>query len=270
MKYKFEKWHGCQNDFLVILTEKHEDIQPLREHAENICTKNGTGIGADGILAITQLKDKNELSIINKDGSLAGNCGNGLRCAAGFLLKNEGQQEVKFHVLQKEMSAKTTLVHQNKYESSILMPSFSTMDKNIATEFKDFANKKFDMKLLDHQFIMLGNPHLILEKHSLKNWEFFRFASELQNIAGGINVHLIQEKPSPKNNHEVSVLVYERGVGATPACGSGACAVAKFMKTQQGSKIKMPGGLLKININGETPTLSGPAEYVYSGEIQLT
>ncbi len=270
MKLQFEKWHGCQNDFLVILTEKAEDIQALRDQASNICNKNGTGVGADGILVISQASGTTNLSIINQDGSLAGNCGNGLRCAAGYLLKNQNQHEVTFQVLTKKMTANSKLILSHHYESSISMPDFTLMPPKDIQEFKAFAQQKFDIQLQDHQFIMLGNPHLILEKDTLKNWEFFRFASELQKISSGINIHLITEKPSPKNNHETTVLVYERGVGVTPACGSGACAVSKFMDIHKNAKIKMPGGLLTVNINKDTPTLKGPAQYVFSGTIELS
>ena len=269
MEFQFEKWHGCQNDFLVILTKKPEDTQTLRDNANHICSKNGTGVGADGILAITQHSKNTKLSIINKDGSLAGNCGNGLRCAAGFLLKNQNHEGVTFDVLQKQMTAKTTCVQQNIYESTITMPNFSTMTKDTTQKFKEFAKDKFDMELQDHQFIMLGNPHLVLEKQSLKNWEFFRFASELQKIADGINVQLIQEQATNTNNHEINVLVYERAVGVTPACGSGACAVAKYANINNDAKIRMPGGLLKVSIHQETLTLTGPAQYVFSGTIEL-
>lgn len=88
MKLKFEKWHGCRNDFIVCWLPENDQLtrQALRSQAENICARDGGGVGADGIILLhPQNKDDlfpRRLLIINSDGSLAATCGNGLRCAA--------------------------------------------------------------------------------------------------------------------------------------------------------------------------------------------
>lgn len=88
MKLKFEKWHGCKNDFIVINVAANDKLtlSSLRNRAQEICSRRGDGIGADGLI-ILQPANKLDLmpaamTIINSDGSQAAICGNGIRCAA--------------------------------------------------------------------------------------------------------------------------------------------------------------------------------------------
>ena len=89
MQLDFEKWQACQNDFIVIWLSSHDikNLLPsLQRQATNICSREGLGIGADGILCLeTENRsdiEPRKLHIVNSNGSLANNCGNGLRCAA--------------------------------------------------------------------------------------------------------------------------------------------------------------------------------------------
>ena len=93
MFVEFEKWHGCRNDFVVIWhSESDGDVvlDSLKRQAVGICDRRA-GIGADGILVLSVKKRSDitpeRLTIINSDGSLAQNCGNGLRVAALSVLK---------------------------------------------------------------------------------------------------------------------------------------------------------------------------------------
>ena len=93
MKLKFEKWHGCKNDFIVTRVFENDTmtLQSLCQQASALCSRQGGGIGADGLI-ILHPKSKtdlfpNKITIINSDGSMAATCGNGLRCAALSVLK---------------------------------------------------------------------------------------------------------------------------------------------------------------------------------------
>src|SRR5690606_29206086 len=95
----FEKWHGCRNDFIVLRmrqTSADEVLPSLVKAAPRLCSRDGSGIGADGILVLHEgpgdpLRPV-ELSIVNSDGSLARNCGNGLRCAGASIVRQAMQQ----------------------------------------------------------------------------------------------------------------------------------------------------------------------------------
>ncbi len=99
MDVRFEKWQGTQNDFIVVrLPERDLEIllASLRRQALQLCHRH-QGVGADGILVLWEKPTDpipQRLSIINSDGSIAQNCGNGLRCATGSILRHEGVQPV--------------------------------------------------------------------------------------------------------------------------------------------------------------------------------
>ena len=110
----FEKWHGCHNDFVIIYSSAHE-VEMIKTEliklAPRLCSKSGNGIGADGILLLqTKLPDDplaEKLTIINSDGSIALNCGNGIRVAAlsnrkRFLARGQSNKILEYMSLEVE------------------------------------------------------------------------------------------------------------------------------------------------------------------------
>ena len=92
MKIKFEKWHGCRNDFILIWLGPNQEItyDAIIRKTPFLCSKLGDGIGADGMIILHHLGEEHNpdrISIINSDGSIAQTCGNGIRCAALATLK---------------------------------------------------------------------------------------------------------------------------------------------------------------------------------------
>ena len=113
MEIHFEKWHGCHNDFIIIhnsCEQKNNILPSLQKAAKYLCSHSGDGIGADGILLLChQQKDNTantELVIINKDGSLADNCGNGLRCAAASIFNKVKTSKHNPGALEKNITLK--------------------------------------------------------------------------------------------------------------------------------------------------------------------
>ena len=263
MKIDFQKWHGCRNDFIVIEYDKFEGLANVQKHAQEICQRDGSGIGADGILAIKPQDKYADLTIINSDGSLAANCGNGLRCAAAYYHQKSGAQQISFKVMKD-----TITVSKVGDLYAVDMPKFKSFDEN----HKRLIQNECDFEILDEQFVDLGNPHLILPPQKMASWEFFKFAQKIQSVQGGINIHLI-ENIDQSNPPKLKVLVYERGAGATKACGTGACAVAKWYQHSHPElsdfNIEMPGGTLGISINADQSTLKGPAHFVFSGTLNI-
>ena len=91
MNLSFEKWHGAKNNFIVCHLVENDDLllESLKKNTSKLCTNDGSGIGADGILILLYENIKelypSELIILNSDGSFAKTCGNGIRCAASSL-----------------------------------------------------------------------------------------------------------------------------------------------------------------------------------------
>ena len=297
----FEKWHGCKNDFIVIQGQKPENqylLSSLRRQAPLLCNKTGAGIGADGILYLRPQGESHELIVINSDGSLAQNCGNGLRCAAAFLWKAHPPREgEEVPLLQMQVGTSNMnlqwVAHQERESCTYVMVDMPAPQGNPAEAKEAAAELK---KILTQQSVSftydsleaytVGNRHLLL-------WGPDATESTLQKIGQAIrgtslsetyNLHLLTEVPvSPHGNEPAWVqgqvseayrmLSWERGVGFTPACGSGACSAGVavlekgFAPRESWISIETPGGPLWVqqrDQQGEVRLL-GPAVYVYSG-----
>ena len=315
MKVLFEKWHGCQNDFIVIWTNSNESkylLASLQRQAPQLCDRTGIGIGADGILVLS--KDHGDerpkkLSIINQDGSLAKNCGNGLRCAAASIyLRNQEQLKKDELLEQVELS-----VEERKFSCQFLHGSASKVAPMISVnmgvlslnEQNSWHSKALDI-LQDQKLASLtkklgevfsadiGNHHLVFLSDACEETELIlkQLGASLQKTPywDGINVHIATERSwditelnkakkalgSPVGDL-YEAWVFERGVGPTKACGSGACAIGVSVLSQgfaardEWIAIKMPGGtvFVKQSEANEEVLLAGDAKFVFSGEIDI-
>ena len=260
----FEKWHGCQNDFIIIFlhSNQKELLEALKESAPKLCAKDGSGIAADGIL-IHEFEEGKEneftprrLLIINQDGSEASNCGNGLRCAALALYrraKNSPRKidipdSVELNVLENSFLCRFSekLTKEDLPESvtiSIGVPKLNETN-SWHKEALEATKKEMKSKAPSYSYdsissCELGNKHIvILAQEKLDEAVLDRVASELQEGYSwdGINVHLAREVPeettgkrssiTKEANQFYEILHWERGCGPTKGCGSGASSLA--------------------------------------------
>ena len=268
----FQKWHGCQNDFIVILTEQIDHTL----NAKEICHRH-RGVGADGILWLKKTSDPRcfSLTIINSDGSEAKNCGNGLRCAAAYLFDNNlcKDPNIQLSVQSSNFEVKKTqkFYPKTSLEFCVKMPAFSKITNEHQLYVQKIFDEKLGLKLADNCFISLENPHLVIDQsYTVDREQIYKVGEILNQGKFGINIHLIESK----NKDSCGVYVFERGVGPTLACGSGACAVAYYLEQAKETptnsyQIHMPGGLLGVVIEENTPTLYGPAKKTFEGTITL-
>ncbi|NRA44620.1 MAG: hypothetical protein HRU09_06645 [Oligoflexales bacterium] len=315
MKIAFEKWHGCQNDFMVVWTNPNEAKflrSSLQRQAPQLCSRDGLGVGADGILVLSKEHGNelpNTLTIINQDGSIAKNCGNGLRCAAASvyvrhqdqLKKGEQLDQVELDVEGREFLCQ--FLHGQKSNSipmiSVNMGPLRLNEQNAwHTDAMNFLNKDkiapFAKQLGDVFSADIGNLHLVFLNDSAQSSDalFTQVGPQLQNTPhwDGINVHMAYEanwdddelnKANNALGSQVGDLyeawVFERGVGPTNACGSGACAIGAsilsqgFANRDEWIAVKMPGGTVFVKQidPSEGVLLAGNAEFVFSGEVEI-
>lgn len=297
MFLNFEKWHGAKNDFLVVYIRETDAsllMPSLQRTAPKICSRDGSGVGADGILALHVQKDDqilpDNLSIINSDGSLAQHCGNGVRCAASSVLRrhrkvsNEKLEGVHFELEGRPMSAQFFLAshgHQHPLVSVDMgvctvgsaVPFYPQVEAELkrveqACGIKDLA--------ADWEAAEIGNPHIVVVTPEA-NAELVRLVGPVLQKSphwDGINVHLVREQEITEDDkrragneigHQITelyqVFVWERGAGPTMACGSGACAVAKktfaagFVGKGEWVGVDMPGGRLYVSENPQTGSM---------------
>jgi diaminopimelate epimerase len=304
----FEKWHGAKNDFIVtwILTPDRDMIVPTLERlATKLCARDGSGVGADGILVLVAKSRKEanpeELVIINADGSLAKNCGNGLRCAAMSARRRAYKESIlDFDGVAMKVQGTTIdcrfLGSEGNPFVAVTMPVPTVGIDNewtseVAASIKSLQGSHPKLKG-DIETVSIGNPHVVISVEDATADLAVVAGKPLQTVRGGdgINVHLasvmeLTEKDHQRARREIGedlgelwkVYPWERGVGPTQACGTGACAVGVatlatgLAERSMWVGVEMPGGRLyvKQDTEGEAVTLAGPASFVFSGSFEI-
>ena len=285
----FEKWQGCLNDFLLISATAQTLITTMRlliKNVRQLCAKDGSGIGADGIILVCP-GEKYMVWVINKDGSFARNCGNGLRCAAMAYFRRNANHSLEIALGGRTVTCK---LFSPSPQRMLVATDMGTAQVNSQLDwYEDFvrlvrqAAQDLDMPQLVENFAAceIANKHAIF---FLSRPRYLaKIGAYLQRFGNheGINVHLVWSSKGI-NSKLFNARSYERGVGETAACGTGACAIAAAVfsarenETQQPAaekwlKIKMLGGLLlaKKTRANERMIAAGPAQYVFRGHIDL-
>ncbi len=285
----FEKWQGCLNDFLLVSATTETLITTMRLLTKNVrqlCAKDGSGIGADGIILVCA-GEKYMVWIINKDGSFARNCGNGLRCAAMAHFRNNAS-----HMLEIALGGRTVTckLFSPSPQQMLVAIDIGTAQVNAQLDWYDSlvqlvqeAAQELDMPQLASNFTAceIANKHIIFflsrPRHLVK------IGAYLQRFANheGINVHIAWSNKGLYGK-VFNARSYERGVGETAACGTGACAIAAAVfaareaetrepVAEKWLKIKMLGGLLLAKKSPATEHMvaAGPAQYVFRGHVDL-
>jgi len=311
----FEKWHGARNDFIVTwLSHNDGDIvlDSLKRSATRLCDRSGAGIGADGILVLHTARKgdltPHKLSIINSDGTVAKNCGNGLRCAALSVLRRhrlEGNptelpEAVEFDVEGSPKvcrfafgSGKATWPHVSVEMGVAKVNADCSWYEQACAEIQRVAAELNLPELkTDFGVCEIGNPHLVFFVNEASREKIRKIGPAFQKSRfwDGINVHIThveeiadKDKAAAKNaiGHKVSELfkawVWERGAGETQACGSGACAIVACAYASGTTSRKdwvgvdMPGGRLYIHQESDDAEvqMAGPGEFVFEGAFEV-
>lgn len=323
MKLKFEKWHGCKNDFIVTWLSENDQLtrQSLKSQAPNLCRRDGGGIGADGII-ILHPKSKDDLSptrlsIINSDGSIAATCGNGLRCAALTTLKawrergnpHESPDGIEFEVIGEEGKTRSVfcrfLSDRKLAPGDRLWPMVSVDMGEVKTGVAVAERQRALTLLSEHseklgissqiqskEVCQVGNLHLVVFSEQASNDMVHRLGPLLQTAPGwdGINLHVVKNRSLDATEKArmgrlfrdltddgYQAWIWERGAGATQACGSGAVAIATVAALQGDVSaavwvpVEMPGGMLLARFDEEEgrATLAGPAEFIFEGVLEF-
>ncbi len=262
MKIKFSKYQGCGNDF-VIINNLDNSYNFTSEQIQFLCDRH-FGIGADGLILIEEREHSYYMNYYNADGSTAEMCGNGLRCSADFIIKNINP-DLKNFIIKSEDGPHRVNINEDSIEVSITKPHFLT--KILKTEK---VQKYLKQCIQSFGFLTVGNPHLVLLVDDITKFDnnFCKFLSE-NCLENGANVNLIKVN-NPEN---INVKTFERGDGFTLACGTGACASVSYLNHLNICKnqvtVNVPGGILKVKVNDDSLWLSGLAQCVYQGEIEL-
>ena len=287
MLLRFTKMHGLGNDF-VLLDLISQDIR-IREDQIRELGDRRTGIGFDQLLLVEPPQDPDvdfRYRIFNADGSEAEQCGNGARCLMRFV-RDRGlttRTTVKFETntgniecrLEKDGNITVNM------GSPVLSPEqipFLTDHSKIQYELELCSSSPVHPGLHSPEkvcitVVNIGNPHAVLNVKNVDEAPVNQLGPLIENhkkFPQRVNVGFMEVVSRSK----INLRVFERGVGETRACGSGACAAVVAGRLQglldDQVEVTLPGGTLSINWHGDNSDimLSGPVCRVYEGRLQI-
>lgn len=277
MLVSFTKMHGLGNDF-VVLDERESSFRLSSAQLARIADRR-FGVGCDQILVIAAPSIPGTIGryeIFNADGSVAEHCGNGVRCVALYL-KDAGA--VMDDRLNLEING---AVYQLNFESDrqirVDMGAPKFAPKNIPINV-DSEQSRYDILVdgmnLSFGCVSIGNPHAVTIVDDVSTAEVAKIGAALQThdaFPAKVNVGFMQIIDSSR----IKLRVFERGVGETLACGTGACAAVAVGRAwghlDSATHVELSGGTLHIEWSGERSDviwMVGPAERVFEGTMEL-
>ena len=274
MDIKAFKMDGLGNDF-VIIDQRSQKYNLTKNQIIKICDREF--IGCDQLIFIQKSDEKNAgLEFYNSDGSISGACGNGTRCVADLLSKENNDKEILLWTSSGVLKSK--ILGNNLVETEIGIPRTNwdeiPLKKNLDT--KNLNIKIVNKNNIEHvggTSINVGNPHVIFFVDSIEDYDLKKIGPEIENhdyFPEKCNVTLAKVI----DRKLIRVKVWERGAGLTKACGTAACATAVAANinglTDKKTDIEFALGKLSITIDENNSIhMKGPVSDIKSIEINI-
>jgi len=274
MDIKAFKMDGLGNDF-VIIDQRSQNYNLTKDQIIKICDRNF--IGCDQLIFIQNNNKKDaELEFYNSDGSISGACGNGTRCVADLLSKENNDKEI---ILWTSSGAlKSQILDNNLVETEIGVPKTNwneiPLNKNLDT--KNLNIKIVNKNNIEHiggTSVNVGNPHVVFFVDNIEEYDLKKIGPEIENhnyFPEKCNVTLAKVI----SKKLIKVKVWERGAGLTKACGTAACATAVAANinglTDKKTDIEFALGKLSITIDQNNSIhMKGPVSEIKNVEINI-
>jgi diaminopimelate epimerase len=259
----FDKYEGLGNDFVIVDAASDEAWTPERVRA--LCDRR-FGIGGDGVLLVLPARAGGDarMRVVNADGSVPEMCGNGIRCVALHVARQRGKGGGEL-AIETDAGLRRCAFERDGEAATV------TVDMGIVKVGDDVAidvdGVRVELTKAD-----AGNPHAVTTR-AVDRAEFERLGARLTAHAvfsHGANIEFIRYDAGI-----LHVIVWERGVGPTLACGTGACA-AVAVACRRGIvpvgdfvRVRLPGGDLDVRHEVDTgrTTMRGPARHVFAGTV---
>jgi len=277
MKFHFTKMHGLGNDFVVIDAVNHA-VTLSADVVRQIADRR-RGIGCDQVLLVEKSRNPAvdfHYRIFNADGYEVGQCGNGARCLAQFIHEQGLSDKTTLVVSTQTAIVALERLPDGQIKVNMGEPRFAPADIPLqVVHQQELYAIELAGQVIPFGACSLGNPHAVIIVNDVVKSDVTR-VGELFNheslFPEGVNVGFMQIL-SPS---EIHLRVFERGVGETYACGSGACAAVVIGRLQEQLaamvRVRLPGGELQIEWQGpDHPVyMIGPAATVFAGEWLLS
>jgi diaminopimelate epimerase len=276
MSILFTKMQALGNDF-VVLDHVRQAFTVSGFQLRQIADRH-YGVGCDQILIVEPTSRPGvdfKYRIFNADGSEVSQCGNGIRCVARFVVDKGLTDKTEIVVETNADRMRMSLLPDKQVMVEMGIPRFSPDSIPMQTRKE---KKRYKISLSDGEVefspVSLGNPHAVIQVDDVQ-------AAPVQSVGSELELNkLFPERVNvgfmhALNKGEIDLRVWERGVGETRACGSGACAAVVA-----GQRLKLLGNEVIANLTGGTLNISwdgpgtqvlmtGPAESVFDGELPL-
>jgi len=269
---RFCKAHGIGNDF-VLLDRRAGQVLPTPTQVQRMADRH-RGIGFDQLLTIEPGGADSDFgyAILNADGSVAGQCGNGVRCVAAWLVR-EGAGHIGQPLRLRGPAGVSiaTVDRAGWVRVEMGVPEFepARIPFDAPSAAASYA-LDVDGRKLEIGAVSMGNPHAVLEVDDVARAEVVRFGPKIERhrrFADRCNVGFVEVV----ERDYLRLRVFERGVGETLACGSGACAAVAVLRRREQVDtrvtVELPGGSLVLEWAGpgSIMTMSGPAAITFEG-----
>lgn len=276
MQLRFTKMHGLGNDFMVLdLISQHAHIQP--KHVRQWGDRN-TGIGFDQLLIVETPGTPDvdfRYRIFNADGSEVEQCGNGARCFARFVFDKRLTVKKQIRVETKGGIIELLLKGDGQVRVDMGAPRLQASEIPFVAEAEALSHAvQVEGETVELSVVSMGNPHGVLRVADVDQAPVLTLGPKLEchpRFPQKANIGFLQIIDAQR----ARLRVWERGVGETRACGTGACAAAVAGIRQGWLKspvsIELPGGLLNIEWDGvgQPVLMTGPATRVYEGQVRV-
>ncbi|MBS7530326.1 diaminopimelate epimerase [Hazenella sp. IB182353] len=269
---KFTKMHGLGNDFILIDLPELPQLEAWEETAIQMCDRH-FGIGADGLVLLFPVDDADfGMRILNRDGSVTEQCGNAIRCAGRYYYEKNSSAKQTL-VIQTRIGNQTVSLTEDEVCVNMGEPILQGLEIPVDLDLERVVKQSIDVNGERFWFtaVSMGNPHIVIEVEDAATFPIEIWGPLLETHAlfpNRANIEFITVRSAT----DIQMRVWERGVGQTLACGSGACAVlvASVLngQTETKAQIELLGGELTIEWNQENQQvyMTGPATFVFEGE----
>ncbi|MGY1408459.1 diaminopimelate epimerase [Luteimonas sp. A611] len=272
---RFSKMHGAGNDFVVL--DLRDGAPPPSPGMCRALADRHTGVGCDQILTVEPPASRDALAsyrIWNSDGSPSGQCGNGARCVAAWLVRVGATDAPRFELDSPAGNHAVEVLGEGDYRIAMGVPRFDPAQvpmAGIVQQAPSYEATLPHVGALRFGAVSMGNPHAVIEVVDVAAADVARIGPALQAsplFPDSANIGFAQVI----DRGRIRLRVYERGVGETRACGSGACAAVAVLvragRLDRDVAVSLPGGELRIAWPDDTAqvSMSGPTAFVFEGK----
>ncbi len=266
---RFDKYEGTGNDFIVVDRLDGGGPELSGELVQKLCDRHH-GVGADGVLSILpDARGRARMRVQNADGSDSAMCGNGLRCVARYLYDRGLVRGESVELAAGDGLYRVERRAQGRFRVELGTAALRHPDLPEAGADGTVALEGFAATC-----VHLGNPHAVIFVDQAPRPLAERFGPALERhrlFPKRVNVSFAQARPGG-----FDAVVFERGVGITQACGSGAAAIGTAAVLRglaargKDIDIGLPGGVLVVRVDEALAvTMEGEARRVFAGEVEL-